>query len=144
MDASARENLWKQYELHAGLYRHYLELTLKFNVFFYAVAGAIASFSLSRPSPAGPTRYALLLPALLGFGLAVVCIYGAVLNENARAEIIRIVAALGHTMWPEVRVLGVLLVLSAVLFLVTAAALAMVAFCPAILGLSSAMPGGPK
>ena len=144
-DPTPRDDLWRQYQLHADLYRHYLELTLKFNVFFYAVAGAIASFCLSRPSPAGPTRYALLFPALLGFGLAVVSIYGAILNETARAEIIRIVTALGQTTWPEVRVLGVILVLSGVLFLVAAVALAVVAFCPSVLGLTSAMPGGgPK
>jgi hypothetical protein len=89
MDPStpSREDAWKQYQIHADLYRHYLEFTLKFNVFYYALAGAIASFCLSRPSPAGPTRYALLLPAVLGLGLSVVCIYGAVLNENTREEL---------------------------------------------------------
>ena len=144
MDANAQEDLWRQYQLHADLYRHYLEIILKFNVFFYAGAGAIASFCLSRPSPGGPTRYALLLPALLGFGLAVVCIYGAVLNENAQTEIIRIVGALGHRMWPEVRVLGVLLALSGFLFLVTAVALATVVLCPSLIGLTSMVPGGSR
>ena len=138
----SRDDLWKQYQIQTDLYRHYLELVLKFNVYYYAVAGVIASFCLSRPSPAGPTRSALLFPALLGFGLAVVCIYGAILNENARAEIVRIVTALGQTTWPEVRVPGVILVLPGVLFLVAAVALAVVAFCPSVLGLTSAMPGG--
>jgi hypothetical protein len=140
----AREELWKHYQLHADLYRHYLEFSLKFNVFYYAFAGAIASFCLSRPAPGGPTRYALLLPALLGFGLAAICFYGAVLNGNARAEIVRIVTALGQTTWPEVRVLSVILVLSGILFIVTASALVAVAFCPSVLGLTSAMPGGTK
>lgn len=142
--APSPEDLWKHYQIQTDLYRHYLELALKFNVYYYALAGAIASFCLSRPSPAGPTRYALLFPAFLGLDLAVVCIYGAVLNGNARDELVRIVTGLGLTTWPEVRVLTVILVLSGVLFLVAAAALAIVAFCPSVLGLSSAMPGGPK
>jgi len=146
VDSSAlsREDAWRQYQIHTDLYRHYLELTLKFNVFYYALAGAIASFCLSRPSPAGPTRYAMLLPALLGLGLSVVCFYGAVLNENTRGELVRVVTTLGLTTWPEVRVLSVVLLLSGVLFVVAAAALAMVAFYPSVLGLNFAVPGGPK
>src|SRR6266542_4775928 len=128
MDAGVqgRDDLWKQYQIHADLYRQYLELTLKVNVFYYAVAGAVASFCLSRPSPAGPIRYALLLPALLGLGLAVVSFYGAALNQNTRNELVRVVTTLGLTTWPEVRVLSVVLWLSGVLFVITTIALVVV------------------
>ena len=53
-----------------------------------------------------------------------------------------VVTALGQTTWPEVRVLGVILGISGVLFLVAAGALTVVAFCPSVL--TSAMPGAPK
>jgi hypothetical protein len=129
-----RHDLWRQYQIHVDLYRHYLELTLKLNIFFYAVAGAIASFCLSRPFPAGPIRYALLLPALLAIGLAAVCFYGARLNSYTRAELIRVTGALGLTTSPEVRVLSVVLCISGVLFVIAAIALAGVIFFPHVLG----------
>jgi len=128
-----RDDLWKQYKIHVDLYRHYLELTLKFNIFYYAVAGAIASFCLSRPSPAGPIRYALLLPALLAIGLAGVCFWGSWLNLYARAELTRVVTSLGQTTWPEVQVLTVVLCISGVLFVIAAIALAGVVFWPGVL-----------
>ena len=43
MSEPTKDLLWKQYELHVGLYKHYLELALKFNVFYYAATGAILS-----------------------------------------------------------------------------------------------------
>jgi hypothetical protein len=44
------EILWKQYELHVGLYKEYLNLLLKFNVFYYAATGALLSYYLSHSS----------------------------------------------------------------------------------------------
>jgi len=34
------------------LYKHYLEMTLKFNVFYYAVTGAVLSFYFSNAANA--------------------------------------------------------------------------------------------
>ena len=50
---ATRDDLWKQYQLHVDLYKHYLELSLKLNAFSYAVTGAILSFYLSRQQPVG-------------------------------------------------------------------------------------------
>ena len=43
-----RELLWRQYQLHVDLYKHYLDMTLKFNTFYYAITGGIVSFYFSR------------------------------------------------------------------------------------------------
>jgi hypothetical protein len=39
---------WRQYALLVDLYKFYLELFLKFNIFFYAVTGAIMSVYLAK------------------------------------------------------------------------------------------------
>jgi hypothetical protein len=42
----APELLWRQYALSVDLYKFYMDLVVKFNVFYYAVTGAILSFFL--------------------------------------------------------------------------------------------------
>lgn len=44
-----RELLWKQYQLNIELYRTYLDLALKLNLFYYAITGAIVSFYFAHP-----------------------------------------------------------------------------------------------
>ena len=43
------EMLWRQYSLHVDLYKFYLDLAIKINVFYYAVTGAILAY-YSEPS----------------------------------------------------------------------------------------------
>ena len=120
-----REEVWKQLSLHVDLYRHYLDLTLKFNAFYYALTGAIVSFYLSRTQP-GVLRFSLLLPIVLGYSLAVICAWGAFLNLNTRRFFIFASQQLGFGVWPEIRVLSVILWVSAVVFFLVATALTVV------------------
>ena len=48
---SERDLLWKRYEIEIDLYKHYLELTVKFNVFYYAATGGILSLYFRTPAP---------------------------------------------------------------------------------------------
>lgn len=106
--------LWKQYELQTDLYKHYLEIILKFNAFYYAVTGAIISFYFTK-SDVLLIRYALLFPVLMSvvFGILFSC--GIFLNRVTRADIFRIRDRLNLEAAPEVNVLGALLALSALL-----------------------------
>ena len=64
----ARELLWKQYNLNVGLYRGYLELVVKMNVFYYAVTGAILSYYFAHA--AEPlVKWSLLLPLAMSLAL---------------------------------------------------------------------------
>lgn len=96
--------LWRQYKLHVDLYKLYLELTLKFNIFYYAVTGAFLSFYLSRTS-VNVLKYSLAFPFLMSVGSAILFLYGARLNRVTRDDIIRLGQLLGAEVWPEVRVL---------------------------------------
>lgn len=117
--------LWKQYELHAELYQHYLELVLKFNVFYYAVTGGILSFYFSNTADVGMPRYGLLLfPALMSMGFGGLFLYAATLVKVVRKDMSDISRALGLLVFPEVRVLAVVLRISGILFLAVAVALA--------------------
>jgi hypothetical protein len=82
-----KELLWKQYELHLDLYKHYLELALKFNIFYYAVTGAVLSFYFSNAADVGMKRYLLLVfPVLLSFGFGGFFIYAASLVKFTRLK----------------------------------------------------------
>lgn len=111
-----QELLWKQYELHVSLYQFYLELTLKVNAAFYAISGAIATYTLTHPVD-GATRSALLVPAVLGLGLASVAIYGAKIQRHTRDELVSIRDQLELETIPEIKILSWLLCVSAVGFL---------------------------
>ena len=68
--------LLKQYELHMELYKQYLELVLKFNIFYYAVTGAVLSFYFTNNADVGAPRYLLLLfPMLMSLGFGVFFIW---------------------------------------------------------------------
>jgi hypothetical protein len=116
------ELLWKQYELHVSLYQFYLELTLKVNAAFYAISGAVATYTLTHQS-AGATRIALLVPAVLGIGLALVAAYGAVIQSHTRDELISIRDQLELETIPEIKILSWLLWVSVVGFVAVSAGL---------------------
>lgn len=48
VDPSEREILWRDYALSADLYKFYLDLVVKVNVFYYAITGGIASFCFAQ------------------------------------------------------------------------------------------------
>jgi len=118
--------IWHQFELHVGLYKHYLELTLKINAAYYAIAGAIVSYVLAHPD--GMSRAGLFVPLVLGVGLAGLCLYGALMLRFTRDEMIAIRDELGLQTIPEIRVLSVLLWISAGGFLVVSAGIVVMWF----------------
>lgn len=117
-----QELLWKQYDLHVSLYKFYLELTLKVSAAFYAISGAVASYTLThQASNAG--RAALLIPAVLGLGLAIVASSGAYLQKATRDELITIRDTLELQTIPEIKILSWLLCVSVIGFLAISAGL---------------------
>ncbi|WP_349810748.1 hypothetical protein ABQ179_003135 [Xanthomonas dyei] len=111
-----QELLWKQYDLHVGLYKFYLELTLKVNAAFYAISGAVATYTLTHQE-SNAARIALLIPAVFGVGLAVVAGCGAYLQESTRDELVAIRDSLELQTIPEIKILSWLLCVSVAGFL---------------------------
>ena len=118
-----REDLWKQYEVHVDLYKHYLKLSVEVNVFYYAITGALLSYYFAHRSE-GSIRFALVLPLLMSVMLGGLFIYGAILNRVSRTEVFRVRDALGLQVAPDFAVLGWFLAICAVLMLAVAIGLA--------------------
>lgn len=110
-----RELLWKQYSQNVDLYKFYMDLVIKINVFYYAVTGAILSYYFSHLEVAN-IRFSLLLPILMSVAFAGFFVYGAVLMRALRQEVFDIRDALGLKVAPELQVLSVLLYIFAVVF----------------------------
>lgn len=122
------ELLWRQYSLHFDLYKHYLKLTIEFNVFYYAITGAIVSYYLPRSSEP-LMEYALLLPFAMSILFFVFFVYGAVLMRITRTEVFAIRDSLGLKSAPELAVLIALLYIFAVLTLAVAVGLGILIWC---------------
>lgn len=118
MDSS--ELLWRQYQQNVDLYKFYMDLTIKFNVFFYAVTGAIVSFALTQRDGNDLIRFALLLPLVMSLSFAGFFVYGGILMRILRRETFSIRDALNLQAAPDVGVLSVLLYLFAFVFLLIA------------------------
>lgn len=116
-----RELLWRQYQLNVELYKGYLDLVVKINVFYYAITGAILSFYFAHQNDL--TKLSLLLPLLMSVTLGAFFMIGAWLARVSREETFRIRDALGLMAAPEIGVLILLLGIFAVLMFVVAGGL---------------------
>ncbi len=65
-----QELLWRQYSQNVELYKFYMEIVIKFNIFYYAVTGAIVSFFFKN-STISNIKYSLLFPILMSIAFAV-------------------------------------------------------------------------
>jgi len=112
--------LWKQYSQTVELYKFYMDLTVKFNVFYYAVTGGILTFYFGNPGIEN-IKYALILPIIMSLAFAGFFIYGGYLMRYLRTDVFEIRDALSLKVAPDVGVLAHLLYIFAVVFIVVAA-----------------------
>ncbi|MEM1262476.1 MAG: hypothetical protein AAGH76_08770 [Pseudomonadota bacterium] len=122
-----RELLWRQYELNVDLYKHYLKLSIEFNIFYYAITGAILSYYLNNFGE-GLLKFALLLPAMMGITFAVFFVYAAKLMRVSRHEVFEIRDSLGLSASPDLGVLSLLLYIFAGLLAVVGTSIGWLAF----------------
>lgn len=111
-----RELLWNQYQQNIDLYKFYMDLTVKFNIFFYAVTGAIVSYVLAKHKSNDLIQYALILPLAMSFCFALFFSYGAYLMGILRSHTFIIRDTLNLQVAPDVGVLSILLCLFAFIF----------------------------
>ena len=119
--------LWRQYELHIDLYKHYLKLVIKFNVLYYAITGAILSFYFSQEN-VDIIRFSLIFPVAMSLCFSIFFIYGSKLVKVVREEVFSIRDQLGLFAAPEMRVLQILLFISALLYSIVAISLTLIFF----------------
>ncbi|MEM6190477.1 hypothetical protein [Shewanella scandinavica] len=107
------EILWKQYETHINLYKFYLEIIIKVNIFHFAISGAIFSFYFANRAMSGMV-WSLALPALISISLALLFTFGIYANRVSRMDLFDLRDQLGLKVAPELLVLSVLLGIFAV------------------------------
>lgn len=114
------ELLWRQYEMHNQLYRGYLDLVVKVNVFYYAITGAIISFYFAHVGSNELIRWSLLFPLLMSITLATLFFFAAYSAQTTRKDVFAIRDALGLKTAPEQAVLMALLIIFGVLMVFVA------------------------
>ena len=122
-----KEVLLKQYELMVETYTKYLDTTLKFTFFSYAVTGAILSYYLSRPAE-GIMRLGLLFPILMNIAFAVSMFVAARWNRVIGEEISRVADLLSLEAFPDADFLTYVLVILGVLYSVITLGLTVLTF----------------
>jgi len=116
-----KDLLWKQYQLHIDLYKHYLDLVVKFNVFYYAITGAFLSYYFSHlASPF--VKWSLIFPIAMSVFFAWVFYKGARVVNYVDDEVMFICTTFGFTQ-PEVYMLTYTLIATGSLFVVIGLAL---------------------
>ena len=118
----SQELLWRQYALSVELFKHYMKLAIEFNVFYYAITGAILSYYFAHQSEP-VVRYALVFPALLSSLFGGFFFYASRLVPALDQEVRRIRDALNLSTVPDLRILGIVLKLFAILMFIVAVAL---------------------
>jgi hypothetical protein len=117
-----KEILWKQFVVYVDLYKFYMDLTIKINLFYYGITGAIVSFYFTHPhTPL--IRYALCLPVLMALAFSGIFIYGAHLMPILRFDLFDIRDKLGLATAPDLGVLTLILRIFAILLLFVAVGL---------------------
>lgn len=130
MDAD--EKLWRQYTSHVDLYKHHLELLLKFTAYYYAITGAIISYYLSRQESQFLV-YSLRYPIFVSFIYGWVFLYAARTVEADLIAITEVRHSLGLISGREMHFLPFALKISGCLFLFTSLSLVAL-FIAAIIG----------
>jgi hypothetical protein len=118
----SREDLWRNYQLHIDLYKHYLTILIQMNTFSFSVSGAIIVYALTHLENSLLTRWALPLPFALGILLGGFFLYARSLSPNTDILIQKLSQGLGFNVFPATRLLKPLLLTFGLLHLFIAVA----------------------
>jgi hypothetical protein len=107
-DEKKRADKWEEYKLHIELYKFYLDIGLKANLFFYLITGTILGFYLTHPE-VKYKKFSLLLPILISLALGGMFIHAAMLWMRVSRSIRRIRGELNIKKAPDINIMTVLL-----------------------------------
>jgi hypothetical protein len=117
-----KATLWNQYSLYVDLYKFYMDLFVKINLFYYGIRGAILSFYFAHPNTPH-VALALGLPIAMSVVLAGIFFYGASLMPILRRDLFVLRDKLGLSAAPDLGILTIVLRAFGSLLLVVAGVL---------------------
>jgi hypothetical protein len=95
--------------MHIDLYKKYLDLVLKINLFYYGITGALLSFYFSQNGNGSLIEYSLIMPILFGIGFSVIFIFAVITLGVSMEDIDIIVKKLGMSHYVRIDALLYLL-----------------------------------
>jgi len=106
--------LWKQYVVFVDLFKFYMATTLKANIWFYSLTGAILTYFFKN---AGDPllKYSLVLPMVLGLGFGIMCLLGSIQANDTRKKLIYIRDELKLPGMPHIQILFYFLIFAGIL-----------------------------
>jgi len=116
-EPSEREILWRQYNLYIELFKFYLTLALKANIFYYVLTGAILTYYFAN-SEKELIKHSLLLPGILGIIMGGMFMYGAFLIKILKREVHHIKKELNLKTPPDFNVLFVFLIIFGIMIII--------------------------
>jgi hypothetical protein len=124
-----RKLQWREYAVQVDLYKHYMDMLMKVNAFFYIITGGILSFyfvNFGKPF----VRYALLFPILMSFLLGAIFFYGASKWKIVVRIMREALESLDLVKAPDAQILYILLRSSAILFLMVGVSMCVLILYP--------------
>jgi hypothetical protein len=121
---------FKQYLILVDLYKHWLELILRYNAAYYLITGAMVSYALGQRDPL--VRASLVLPIVIGIGLILYARGCMSIMTAVEIEMVRLKGKLGVGITPEVHYVRSLLNWSSLFFGITVVGLILALFSPLI------------
>jgi hypothetical protein len=73
--------------MHIDLYKKYMDVTLKINLFYYGITGALLSFYFSQNGNSPLIEYSLIMPILFSIVFAVIFIFGVITLDVSMEDI---------------------------------------------------------
>lgn len=121
--------LWKQFVVQVDLYKFFFDMTVKIDIFYYTITGAILGFYLNK---GGQIRYALPVPIILGLAPLVFFHHGKKGIEKAKLEVDDIQKRLPLKMRLDIKYLPAFLMGHMAMFLASAIALLILLIFPGL------------
>ena len=126
--STQEEILIEHYKINVDLYKTYLKLLIKFNIFYYAITGAILSYYFGNFEKIPVLKYSLIFPIVMSLGFFIFYLWAQRLVNVSRNDIALICQTLKLKAFPEFKVLKILLIIFGLLSLLVAIILSIV-FC---------------
>lgn len=117
--------LWKEFELHLDLVKHYLDLVIKFNLFYYVATGGLLSYYFLHVKDVPQVKWSLAYLLLMSFIFGALFIGASVAIPQVDKQIENICRLMGFAK-PEILVLKYAMVASGSLFIVTGSVLVVI------------------
>jgi Flp pilus assembly pilin Flp len=118
-----RQLLWNRYNMNVDLYKHYMDLIIKINMFYYGITGALISYYFTNESNGTVVEYSLLLPIIMSVALIALCIFAIITLKVSKSDISCLTSELKMKYYVRIDALVFLCYGSAVLFSVVSISL---------------------